>query len=241
MLLFGGALGVKIGSVSTIDPVFEPKVTAAAADAEAGLRGRFDVVEHRLAVGGRVFEMRHPRSADHLIDDEAFKRDERLPYWAEIWPSAFVLAERVAREDVRRDGRQLRLLELGCGCGLAVMSALAAGFEVTAVDYYADALEFVRLNAELNGLPRPEVRVVDWRAYPAELRDFDFVIAADVLYERDYCRMIAGAMRQSLAADGVGIVTDPQRIKRRRFRRSARGVGGWGAAGVWAAGCAGRR
>ena len=68
----------------------------AAGCAEAGLRGRFDVVEHRLSVGGRVFELRHPRSADDLIDDEAFNRDERLPYWAEIWPSAFVLAEQVA-------------------------------------------------------------------------------------------------------------------------------------------------
>ncbi len=50
-----------------------------------------------------------------------------------------------------------RLLELGCGSGLAVMSALAAGFEVTAVDYYPEALEFVLLNADLNGLPAPEV------------------------------------------------------------------------------------
>ncbi len=165
--------------------------------------------------------MRHPRSADDLIDDAAFNRDERLPYWAEIWPSAFVLAERVAKLRPTSE-KKPRLLELGCGCGLAVMSALAAGFEVTAVDYYPEALEFVLLNAALNQLPAPEVRAVDWRAYPAALIGFDFVVAADVLYERDYCRLIAAAMRQSLARDGVGLLTDPQRSKAEAFSEECR-------------------
>ncbi len=237
-MLFGRAGGVKIGSVSTIDPVFEPKErpaatgsqvaaagTEAPADcAEAGLRRRFDVVEHRVEVGGRAVETRHPRSADDLIDDEAFNRDERLPYWAEIWPSAFVLAERVAKLKPASE-KKPRLLELGCGCGLAVMSALAAGFEVTAVDYYPEALEFVVLNAALNGFPAPEVRAVDWRKYPADLVRFDYVIAADVLYERDYCRLIAAAIRQSLGPDGLGILTDPQRIKAEGFPEECRRAG----------------
>ena len=131
----------------------------------------------------------HPRSADDLIDEDDFNRDERLPYWAEIWPSAYVLAQRIARENGRSSGRPSRLLELGCGSGLAVVTALAAGFDVTAVDYYPAALEFVNVNAKLNGLPPPQIRVVDWRNYPDDLRDFDVVIAADVLYETGYCRL----------------------------------------------------
>ena len=61
------------------------------------------------------------------------------------------------------------MLELGCGCGLAVLAGLAAGFSVTAIDYYPEALEFVRLNALLNQLPAPETMVVDWRNYPDDL------------------------------------------------------------------------
>jgi predicted nicotinamide N-methyase len=202
---------------------------------ETGLRKRFDVVEHHLTVAGRTFELRHPRSADDLIDDEAFNRDERLPYWAEVWPSAFVLAEYISTVGARgtltpalsqrEREKKPRLLELGCGCGLAVIAALAAGLEVTAMDYYADALEFVRLNALLNGLPQPEVRVADWRQYPSDLIDFDFVVAADVLYEREYCQLIAAAMGQSLRADGVGIVTDPQRIRAEAFPEACREAG----------------
>ncbi|HTQ39113.1 MAG TPA: class I SAM-dependent methyltransferase [Pirellulales bacterium] len=198
---------------------------------ESQLRQLFNVVKHQLTVGPFQFRMLHPRSADELIDEAEFNRDERLPYWAEIWPSAFVLAGRIAEfaQAIQAQGlqplglgdtsgmRQPRLLELGCGCGLAVMSALSAGFSVTAVDYYPEALDFVRLNAVFNGLPLPETRTVDWRNYPNDLVEFDMVVAADVLYERDYCRLIAGAFRQSLRPGGLGLLTDPQRIKAEAF------------------------
>ena len=35
-----------------------------------------------------------PLSAEDLIDEDAYAKDERLPYWAELWPSGRVLAER---------------------------------------------------------------------------------------------------------------------------------------------------
>ncbi len=195
--------------------------TTSAVELERGLRKRFDVIEHRITVGGRSFDLRHPRSADDLIDESDFDRDERLPYWAEVWPSAFVLAQRVLQED----GRGRTLLELGCGAGLASIAALAAGFTVTAIDYYSEALDFVRWNAHLNNLPPPQTRVVDWRDYPADLLGFDCVIAADVLYEREYCRLVAGAMKQSLGTSGIGLLTDPQRMKAEPFPSECRQQG----------------
>jgi predicted nicotinamide N-methyase len=210
--------------VSNFDSL-DTQLKSDAASLEERLRTRFAVVEHRLAVAGRTYELRHPRSADELISEEEFNRDERLPYWAEVWPSAYILAERIAAERGENYGRQRCLLELGCGSGLAVMTALAAGFAVTAVDYYPEALEFVWLNAVLNGLPMPETRVADWRQYPSDLVDFDVVTAADVLYERDYCRLIAAAFKQSLRAGGLGLLTDPQRTKAESLPEECRHVG----------------
>jgi predicted nicotinamide N-methyase len=193
---------------------------------EEALRGRFQVVEHRIIVENWTFELRHPRSADDLISEEEFNRDERLPYWAEVWPSAYVLAQQISAHRGVAPGRsKRRLLELGCGCGLATIAAQACGFETVAVDYYAEALEFVRLNALLNDVPVPVTRVVDWREYPEDLRDFDLVVAADVLYERDYCRLIAVAFRQSLRPGGLGLVTDPQRTKAESFPEECRRAG----------------
>ncbi len=218
---------VTIVDVSTFGPTigeFE-RVSPARPELVDDLRRRFDVVEHSIGIGDRMFKLLHPRSADDLIDEDEFNRDERLPYWAEIWPSAYVLAQRIAQESGGSSSRPWRLLELGCGSGLAVVTALAAGFEVTAVDYYPAALEFVKVNAELNGLPAPQIRVVDWRNYPADLRDFDVVVAADVLYETGYCRLIAKAFRQSLAADGIGLLTDPQRSKAAALHEACRQAG----------------
>jgi ETFB lysine methyltransferase len=223
--------------VSTIDSSAAEDQVAAAdfARLEQDLRRRFDVVEQRLSIGGQEFRLVHPRSADDLISEEEFNRDERLPYWAEVWPSAYVLAGRIIGANGLRERKDILipalspgerekkcLLELGCGCGLAVLAGLAAGFEVTAIDYYGEALEFVRLNAQLNHLPAPMTHVADWRAYPDDLRDFDVVVAADVLYERDYCRLMATAFKQSLRAGGVGLLTDPQRSKAESFPHECR-------------------
>lgn len=219
-------------AVSTSQP-HDAQITSVRSNAprasqlENALRERFDVVEHKICIAGHEFDLLHPISADDLIDEDRFNVDERLPYWAEFWPSALVLADRIASEGRRRQeiGAGLRLLELGCGAGLTTIAALAAGFEVTSVDYYAEALEFVTLNALRNNLPAPTVRSEDWRRYPDDLNDFDVVIAADVLYDRDYCRLIAAAFRQSLRIGGLGLLTDPQRMKAETFPEECRNVG----------------
>ena len=43
-------------------------------------------------MAGRDLAVLRPRDAEALLSDEAFERDEFLPYWAELWPSATALA-----------------------------------------------------------------------------------------------------------------------------------------------------
>ena len=92
---------------------------------------------------------------------------------------------------------------------------------MTATDYYAEACDFTRLNAHRNRLPIPETRLVDWRDYPDDLRGFDMVIASDVLYEKPYCELVARCFARSLAADGLGILSDPQRTLAAGFPAAA--------------------
>lgn len=174
---------------------------------EADLRSRFDVIETVLALAGRQMRLLHPRSADDLLDEEAFDRDGRIPYWADVWPSSRMLAAWL----LEQNGHGRRLLELGCGSGCPAVAAAWAGFEVLATDYYPEALEFTRLNALRNAASSVEVQLVDWRSYPSELVNFDRVIAADVLYEREYADMLAAAFDQSLTATGIALVADPGR------------------------------
>ncbi len=175
---------------------------------ERELRTRFDVVETPVPVGDDQVTLLRPRSADALISEEDFVADERLPYWADVWPSSTVLARHVRS---LRGGRR-RLVELGCGLGLVSAHAALAGFDVLATDYYEDALRFAELNvARVAGVPL-RTRLLDWRALPADLPRFDLVIASDVLYEPGYAALVAEVFARTLAPRGEGWVADPGRV-----------------------------
>lgn len=188
---------------------------------EADLRHRFDVIDDEVEIAARRYSVLRPRSADDLIDEEAFDRDERLPYWAEIWPSAVLLAGHVAK--LAGSGR--RCLELGAGCGLPGLVAAAVGFEVTISDYYPEALEFVELNAWRNQLENVHTRMIDWRAFPNDMPPFDLVIGGDVLYEAKFAELIAAGVKQTLAPAGEAIVTDPSRKTAEVFESTCRESG----------------
>jgi predicted nicotinamide N-methyase len=173
----------------------------------ASLSQRFAIAETVVTVAGRSLELAHPVSVDDLLDEDDYNRHQRLPYWGTLWPSARLLASRIADAE----GRGRRLLELGCGVGLVSLSAAIAGFEVMATDYYSDALDFVVANAQRNGLTGISTRCVDWRRYPADLVGFDVIVASDVLYERPNAALVAAAIAHSLAPGGIALVTDPGR------------------------------
>jgi predicted nicotinamide N-methyase len=188
---------------------------------ETSLRRRFRVVDTTVSIAGRTLEILHPASAEELIDEIDFERDERLPYWAELWPSSRILAEYVGR--MTGSGRSL--LELGCGAGLVTTSASLAEFSVVASDYYEDACRFARVNAARNGAPETQGLLLDWRALPADLPRFDVVLASDVLYERPYGALVAGAIAAALAPDGVALLADPGRVGRDEFLAQLGGAG----------------
>ena len=177
---------------------------------------RFRVVETPVRVLGRSLSILHPASAEDLIDEKDFERDERLPYWAELWPSARVLGEWILGQ--RSDNRTL--LELGCGSGLVSTCAALAGFTVTVSDYYDDAMLFAQVNASRNSAAAPKTVAIDWRNLPSDLPRYDVVVASDVLYERTYGPVVAGAIAAALAPGGVAWLADPGRVARDTFVRA---------------------
>lgn len=172
----------------------------------------FVLAEETITVGegekARRFALRKPANADHLISEADFVMDERLPYWADLWPSSRVLAGAL----LTHAGNGRRLLELGCGLGLDTVAAMTAGYAVTATDYYEDALHVTRMNARHNVGHEPTVRMVNWRQWPTDMGTFDVVIAADVLYEREYATLVAQCIARALSPDGEAFVADPGRL-----------------------------
>ena len=192
---------------------------------EDSLRRRFRVVETTIALGDREVALLHPASAEELISEADFDRDERLPYWAEPWPSSFVLARELLEGARWGAGEGRSLLELGSGAGLVAAAAALAGFAVTASDYYEDALRFARLNAGRVAGREIATTLLDWRALPELLPRHELVIAADVLYERPYAELVARAIARTLAPRGLAIVADPGRVAAEAFVEACPALG----------------
>jgi ETFB lysine methyltransferase len=188
---------------------------------QASLDRRFRVAETQVDLASRTVVIRHPANADDLISEEDFVRDDRLPYWADIWPSARVLAARLLEEN----GAGRSLIELGCGAGLVSAAAAIAGFDVVATDYYEDALRFARVNANRNAGRDIGTRLLDWRDIAHDIERFDCVVASDVLYERTYGTLVASTFDRLLARDGFALMADPGRISRDDFLNSLEPLG----------------
>lgn len=198
---------------------------AGGVDAEGGRMAaeftRFSPVERAIDLPGGPLRIWHPPDIDALIDVAAFEADERIPYWANVWESARVLAEDLAGSS----GRGLSFVELGCGLGLPALVAARQGFTVTATDYEEAALEGVRFNAAANGLEgRVATRILDWRS-PEAFGPFDRIVAADVLYEQHHAAALAAVIDLLLAPHGLALVADPGRLKADAFPPACRSRG----------------
>lgn len=180
-----------------------------------------------IMVAGRPMALFRPAEPDRLLDDPGVlawnRRDDYMPYWAYLWPGAFLLAEAVAAEDWQA-GR--KALEIGCGLGLAGLVGLGRGLRVTFSDYDEAPLEFVARSAAANGFEPTSytTRRLDWREPSDEA--FSVILGADVLYERRLVPLVADLLAAMLAPGGLALIADPYRAAAEGFAEEveARGL-----------------
>jgi len=172
------------------------------------LTRRFRTSIEDATIDTRTFSILKPANPDDLIREEDFVKDERLPYWADVWPSSIILAEKL----LELDGSGRTALELGCGVGLSTLAGTSAGFDVLSTDYYEDALDVTRANVFRNLGTLARTRLVDWRHFPEDLGTFDLVFASDVLYEKEYAELLPILLRRLLVPRGIALIADPGRV-----------------------------
>ena len=138
-----------------------------------------------------------------------FGEDERLPYWAELWPASFVLADWLGRNAARLDGRLC--LDMGCGLGLTALLASKHGAHVVGLDYEWPALYFARRNVFLNEVPSPMWVQMDWRWSGFRQAAFPFIWGGDIMYEKRFAEPVARFVEGALAPGGVFWLAEPNR------------------------------
>jgi predicted nicotinamide N-methyase len=168
-----------------------------------------------LSIGENKITIFHLPDTDQLLDEllalgpehEAVK-DERLPYWADIWPSSIALSEVIS--EMPDLIVQKQVLDLGCGVGLTGLVATQIGGEVTITDYQEDALRLSELNWLMNIKKSPEAFLMDWRN-PEPDKKYDTILASDVVYEKRFFQALVRLFEQCLTPGGTVLLSEPNR------------------------------
>ena len=149
------------------------------------------------------------------------------PLFGLLWPSGAQLAQRMASRPLQTGER---VLEIGCGLGLASLVCHRRGVDVTASDCHPMAQQFLQENTRLNGLSPLRYRTGHWGAdhhkhdhghaqAGAVQGHFDLIMGSDVLYERD-ARASLAAFLDRHAGNGAQIwIVDPNRGNRSTFHK----------------------
>ncbi len=159
---------------------------------------------------------------EHYVDAASLLRDPQAPeppYWAHVWPGSRSLARVMTQADCT--GR--RVVDLGCGLGLAGIVAALRGALVTMVDSAGPGARFARANAAINGC-RVAVVQSDLRQ-PGFRGVFDYCLAADVTYDPTLQAALASFLKDHLAPAGRAWCAESVRTFDEGFRRACEAHG----------------
>jgi predicted nicotinamide N-methyase len=143
-----------------------------------GLR---ETEEKSVVIRGRKFTLLMPKFIEEYIDSQDPLHD--FPLWAKAWEASWVLADFLAGLPAE-PGK--RLIEIGCGLGLVGVVAASFGHKVIMTEHNPDAIEFARVNAEINHCADMEIIDLDWTS-PGLYGRFDYIVGSEVVYhEKDF-------------------------------------------------------
>jgi SAM-dependent methyltransferase len=153
---------------------------------------------------------------EDYVDPAALLRDADAPeppYWAHLWTGSRALA-RLAATQIECAGR--RVVEIGCGLGLAGIVAARRGAAATLIDSAWEGACFAAANVTLNRC-RAHVIQTDLRA-PGLRGVFDYCLAADVTYDPLLQRAVAEFLATHLAPHGRAWCAESVRTVDQGFR-----------------------
>jgi predicted nicotinamide N-methyase len=160
-----------------------------------------------IPIGSLAVRMLAPRRRE--------ESDSRISFWWGITSAAVALARHMeARESLRGQ----RVVELGCGLGLAGTTAGLLGADVLFTDYVPEALEFARKNAQLNGLTDQTIKsaLLDWEN-PGKMEPFNIVLGSEILYDYFFHSSLIKLLQTILEPGGTVILADRKRLVVTRF------------------------
>ena len=129
------------------------------------------------------------------------------PIFGVIWPSSLVMSHFLLDYNYH----DKRILEVGCGIGLASLLLNHLHADITATDFHPAVEGFLDKNVLLNDDGKIPFVLSDWREINTELGLFDLILGSDLLYEDEHALLLAAFMERHANKHCKIIIVDPSR------------------------------
>ena len=133
-------------------------------------------------------------------------------YWDRIWPSEVVLSEYLIHQFFPTKLTGTKVLEIGCGTGVAGVVAAKLGAFTMFSDMVPVTLEAVKETCHLNHISNFDTCTLDWSEKIESKERYDLVLGSEVFYEEGILADISHVLKQMLAPGGKGMFCDPNRL-----------------------------
>lgn len=137
------------------------------------------------------------------------------PLFGILWDSGHLLANLMYHYEI--NGK--RILEVGCGIGLASMVLNQRNADITATDHHPEAEAFLLVNTKLNDDRTIPFFRTAWIDNEPSLGQFDIIIGSDILYERNHAEQLADFINEHSRHNCEVILVDPGRGNQASFNR----------------------
>jgi predicted nicotinamide N-methyase len=137
-----------------------------------------------------------------------------FPYWAKLWPSAYVLTAFI--NEHRDLIKNKKVFELAAGLGLPSLYASTFCSSVICSDYNTTAVEFIQMNIILNNISNMQCEMFDWTQLPPTI-DFDILLLSDINYNPADFETLKLLIQNFLASGKTILLSTPQRLAGKDF------------------------
>ncbi len=179
---------------------------------------QFDTIQEEISILDKTYTINRIGDIDKLFDallakgsDHADVLDEKIPYWAELWPSAIAMSQYLLENKDLLQGKSI--IEIGSGLGLPSIVAGEFASKIVCTDYIQESLDFAKANYLLN-YPTDEkiiFDILDWRNIVDVQTKYDIIIASDVAYERKAIADLENCLMQLAHENSLVILSEPNR------------------------------
>ena len=152
---------------------------------------------------------------DISVETPLDKRDDESlgwGYWNRIWPSEVALSECLIHRFFPSKMAGAKVLEIGCGTGLAGVVAAQLGAFTMFSDMVPITLKAVKETCQLNHISNFDTCTLDWSEKIESKEHYDVVLGSEVFYDEEILANISHVLEQVLASEGKGMFCDPNRL-----------------------------